>query len=191
MDLRLQLFADEAGAAEEAQAEKGIPETEESVSDDGGRQEETDKPEAPAKNGGKAEDTARMMRLAESIAAARLGQKTAELYRREADEVKSIYPSFDEETEKNHPVFRKMLLMGADMKTAYECAHFSELMTAAMRYAAKKTAEAAARAKPRIGENPVSDLAAAIRRPDVGSLTKSDILRIIDRAGKGEKITFR
>ena len=129
--------------------------------------------------------------LAESVASGRLTERAKKIFEDESAELKKLYPAFDLKRELKNPVFSRLLSLGADMKSAFHAANFEALTYQAMRYAAEKTAQAQTMASPRVGENAVGNTAAAKAKPDIGSFTRRDIMRIIEEAGKGAKITFR
>jgi len=136
-------------------------------------------------------DIVRLSKIATAVASARFDEQARAVYRAEEEKLRESYPSFSFEEEMKNEVFACLVKCGIPVKNAYEAANFEKLLTGAMHYAAKMTAEKTARAVPRIGENPVLDRATAVRKTDVGSLTEQDIRRIIAEAGRGAKITFR
>lgn len=205
---KLQLFADEAGAAEssETAAQHSAEITDEiavkNENDAPATPHESDSETAPDKspseeNGGteKGEGSGLselyLMKIAESIASSRLDAAAREQFEREAEETAAVYPSFSLNEAMKNPGFSKLIRLGVPVKTAYEAANFERLLASAMQYAAKKTAEKTARTSTRPGENPVLDRAPSVRKTDVGSLTEKEIRRVIDAASKGAKITFR
>lgn len=182
--MNLQLFADEAGAAENEAPQEAASPAEETETQEG----ET---EAQTQSGENLPDMARIRLLAHSVAGARLNEQARASAERECAELRESYPSFSLESEMKNPQFSELLRLGVPMKTAYEAANFSLLLSAAMHYAAEQTAKKTAVSPVRVGENPVLGRASAVRKPDVNSLTKADIIRIIEASRRGEKITFR
>ena len=87
-----------------------------------------------------------------------------------------------------------MLQAGVSVRRAYEAANLEAILGEAMRYAARtagrKAAESLTAYSGRVQENSVLDRAASLSRRDVGSLTKAEILNILDEVGRGAKITF-
>jgi hypothetical protein len=63
--------------------------------------------------------------------------------RRQAEEMKKVFPNFDLETELKNPAFARMTApgVGLSVEDAYFAVHRKELQHAAMQTAAKKTAE--------------------------------------------------
>lgn len=197
MKLKLQLFADEAGAAEN-NSEQNTPqpaelteksENEKTTAEAENKQEPTE-PERDCGEEGSA-DFEKIRLLAGSIAGGRLNSRALAEMKKEEESVKESYPSFSVENEMKNPQFRQLLSLGVPVKTAFEAANFSGILAAAMHYAADITAKKASATVPRVEENPVLGRASAVRKTDVNNLTKAEIMKIIEASGKGERITFR
>lgn len=113
---------------------------------------------------------------------------------REAESVKSNYPSFDFKTEVQNPEFIKLLKSGVGVEHAYKMMHFDELTENAARVAAQTAdAQATARIKSkssRPSENGTSSQSAAIVRSDVSTLTRKERAEIARRVARGEEIKF-
>jgi hypothetical protein len=112
-----------------------------------------------------------------------------------AEATKKMYPAFDLDTEMQNEQFARMVMgAGVPVQTAFEVIHKNEIMPAAMRYAAQKTASAAAqtiaagRARPI--ENGATNPSATDTRFDPANLTTQQRREIIERAKRGEKISF-
>ena len=110
-------------------------------------------------------------------------------------EVQAVYPDFDfnKESEAN-PLFRKLCAMGIPMKNAFESTHMDEILSRGMQYAAQ-TAAAKTQAvqnhnRQRPAENGLSASAKADGKIDVSKLSPSQIQEYIERARRGEVITF-
>lgn len=112
-----------------------------------------------------------------------------------AEATKRIYPSFDLDAEMQNPQFARMVMgAGVPVQTAFEVVHKDEIIPAAMQYTAKKTAEQTAQTiaagKARPVENGAGAGVATDSRLDPGSLTKEQWRQLVDRARRGEKISF-
>ena len=112
----------------------------------------------------------------------------------QADEVKTVYPSFDLKAELNNSKFTELLRNNIDVRTAYEVIHKDEIIPAAMHIAAK-TAEKKLTNKfiangARPVENGNSSQGATVTKSDVSTLNKADRAEIMRRVANGEKISF-
>ncbi|MBQ8399866.1 MAG: hypothetical protein IJX08_07870 [Clostridia bacterium] len=114
---------------------------------------------------------------------------------RQAEDTKTVYPSFDLEKELAASAdFAKLLNAGVDVRTAFEVIHKDEILPAAMQYTAKVTEDnvlnqvRANGARPR--ENGMSGQSAAKVKSKVSELSKADIAEINRRVAMGEKISF-
>ncbi len=160
----LQLFADDATAsAQGADAPSSIPEQ--------GEEKKTASGEPRNKEGAS--------RYAEWV--------------RQAQEARGVYPALDLEKETQNPAFRRMLMSGVDVGTAYLACHKDEILPMAMQYAAR-TVEKKLMSKMLAGgipsENGVAPGGATLVQNDVSSMTKEQRREIIRRVGRGEKIRF-
>ena len=114
-------------------------------------------------------------------------------WRQQFEEMKSLYPDADFDTELRNPEVTKILRTGLPFQTAYEAAHHKELMQGTIAYAVRKTRDDTARniqnrqARPQ--ENGMGRSAGEVRS-DVSKLTKADRREIARRAAAGEKIYF-
>ena len=113
----------------------------------------------------------------------------------EEAEVRARYPGFSlEEAVKSDPDFRRMLGAGVSVRRAWEVTRLPELIGEAARTAAANAAAevgtkvllAAARTR----ENAVLDRAAAVTRPNVGAMTEREVLAVLEKVRRGEKISF-
>jgi len=122
-------------------------------------------------------------------------RRAQENVERQIKQVKALYKDFDLATEMGNPHFAALVRAGVDFVSAYEVAHKDELMTAAMAYAARRAAKAAAdniqtRAR-RTGENGVS--ARGSLRPrarSVADMTREERDALMKRAMNGERIVL-
>jgi hypothetical protein len=110
-------------------------------------------------------------------------------------EVQAAYPGFDfnKESEAN-PLFRKLCAMGIPMKNAYESTHMDEILSRGMQYAAQ-TAAAKTQAvqnhnRQRPDENGLGGNGKAEAKIDISKLSPAQIQDYIERARRGEVITF-
>lgn len=121
-------------------------------------------------------------------------QETIKKWKEEAEQVKTVYPGFDFDTEVDNPDFTRLMRAGLDMLTAYEAAHHKEIMRGAMQYTAQKAAEKVANSvkanASRPTENGLSSQAAAVTRIDLDNLTPEQIAEYKRRARNGERIDF-
>lgn len=121
-------------------------------------------------------------------------QAQLDIWYREAEAVKSIYPSFDFKTEATNRDFLGLLRSGLPVQKAYELMHMDEIKEATAKSAAQAAgAQVEARIKSkqsRPSENGTSSQSAAIVKNDVSSLTREDRAEIARRAQRGEKIRF-
>jgi hypothetical protein len=112
----------------------------------------------------------------------------------QAEQTKSVYPSFDMEAEMQNPQFVNLLRSNVDVRTAFEVLHKDEIIPAAMQYTAQQTkskiAKSIASGTSRPAENGISSQSAARVKSDVTQLSKADREEIYRRAARGEKITF-
>ena len=121
-------------------------------------------------------------------------QQQLDMWYKDAEKVKEIYPSFDFKTEVKNPQFLGMLKSGVPVEHAYKMIHFDELTQNAARVAAQ-TADAQAQARikskaSRPSENGTSSQSAAIVKSDVSTLTRAERAEIARRVQRGEKISF-
>lgn len=112
-----------------------------------------------------------------------------------ANATKALYPSFDLDTEMQNEQFARMVMgAGVPVQTAFEVIHKNEIMPAAMRYAADQTAAKTAQTIAARGSRPseigAANANAADTRFDPASLSNAQRREIIERAKRGEKISF-
>ena len=113
----------------------------------------------------------------------------------QAEQIKTIYPSFNLEAELHNREFADLLrIPGVDVRTAYELVHKDEIIAGAMQFTAKTVEQTLANkimangARP--NENGMSSQSAAVVKSDVSALSKADRQEIIRRVARGEKIRF-
>ena len=113
---------------------------------------------------------------------------------RQGDELKSVYPTFDLQTECQNDQFVGLLRSNIDVRTAYEVVHRDEILGGAMQYAVQQASQKIVngiKAKgSRPTENGVSSGSAAVVKSDVNALTKKDREEIERRVMRGERISF-
>ena len=112
----------------------------------------------------------------------------------EAEQVKSLYPSFDLNAEVKNPQFLSMLRAGVPVQHAYEVVHMDQIKAGVAAMQAKATEKQVVdgiRAKgARPQENGTASQGAFIVKDDVSKLSKKDRAEIIRRAARGEHIEF-
>ena len=112
----------------------------------------------------------------------------------QAEQVKSVYPSFDLSAEMQNPKFLDLLRANIDVRTAYEVLNNDKIIPAAMQFTAKQVEQKLANkmiangARP--SENGTSSQSASLTKSDVSQLTKEDRQEIARRVARGEKIRF-
>ncbi len=124
-------------------------------------------------------------------------EKASKLYSawlNQAEQTKSVYPSFDLQAEMQNPRFVDLLKSNVDVRTAYEVLHKDEIIPAAMQFTAKTVEQKltnkiiANGARP--SENGNSAQSASRTKSDVSQLSNADMDEVIRRARQGERITF-
>ena len=112
----------------------------------------------------------------------------------QAEQLKSVYPSFNLESEMTNPEFVKLLRAGIDIRPAYEVLHQNEILPAAMQFATqtaeRKLANKVMANGARPVENGMNSQSAAVVKSDVSQLSKADRQEIARRVARGEKIRF-
>ena len=111
-----------------------------------------------------------------------------------AEEAKALYPSLDLDTETKNPQFRKLLMAGIDVATAYHVIHKDEILPAAMQHTARvveqKLVNSVRAGGKRPSENGASGQSPSLVKSDVTKLTSADRREIRRRVLAGEKIRF-
>ena len=122
------------------------------------------------------------------------GQKLYATWMNQAEETKTIYPSFDLQAEMNNPKFVDLLRSNIDVRTAYEVLHKDDIIRGAMQFTAQtvesKLSKKIASNGARPNESGMSSQSAAVVKSDVSQLSKADRAEIIRRVQRGEKIRF-
>ena len=112
----------------------------------------------------------------------------------QAENTKSVYPSFNLEAEMQNPRFLDLLRSNVDVRTAYEVLHKDEIIPAFAQHTAKVVEQKltnkiiANGARPT--ENGNSSQSAVLTKSDVSQLSKEDRQEIARRVARGEKIRF-
>ncbi len=149
--------------------------------------EEAAQPQAPAMPDG--QTLRQLQRIAD-------GRMRMQDWQAQGEQLKAFYPSFSfSELYNGNEDFARLLQAGVSVRHAYEVTHLPQILTNAMQYAARKAAEKTANAMSgtadRPQENGLSDRKASLpTEKKVDNLTQTDIIRILERVGKGDKITF-
>ena len=110
----------------------------------------------------------------------------------EAEQLKTVYPSFDLNSEIKNAQFMSLLRNNIDMRTAFEVVHHDEILPAAMQVAARKVEEKMANKvmnnASRPTENGTGSQSAASSNIDVSKMSKAQREEINRRVARGEKI---
>lgn len=203
--LNLQFFSEGEGdggleAVSETPAEENTENTEKSTGEETPISEEM--PGKEVKSEEQAPEETKTSEVLKSAALAleeKLKNAEIERAKRELEQgeavTKETYPGFDLKTElQRNPEFKSLLRAGISVRRAYEVTNFENILASAMRWAAltagKKAAENISTQSRRVQENSVLDRAASVKHTDVNSLTRGDILKILDEVSRGAKIKF-
>lgn len=112
----------------------------------------------------------------------------------QAEQTKSIYPSFDLNTEMSNPAFARLTALGVDAKTAFEVIHKDEILAGGMQYAAQTAARKVSAAvqanRSRPSEGGLGSTAPADVRIDPSAMTREQRAELKRRAARGEKFYF-
>lgn len=110
----------------------------------------------------------------------------------EAEQLKTVYPSFDLNSEIKNASFVSLIRNNIDMRTAFEVVHHDEILPAAMQVAARKVEEKMANKvmnnASRPTENGTGSQSAASSNIDVSKMSKAQREEINRRVARGEKI---
>ena len=106
----------------------------------------------------------------------------------EAEEAKKLYPSLNLDREFENPVFRRLMVSGVPVVSAYELIHRDEvnLMLVAVKQAEKRISAAIQSGAARPNENGASS--ALQTETDPRRLSKADRKDIKDRVTRGERV---
>ena len=112
----------------------------------------------------------------------------------EAENVKTIYPSFDFQSELQNAQFQSLLKSGIPVQTAYEVIHKDEIIPHAMQIAVNETARKITNSiksgTRRPAEGATGNSSAAVVKTDPSKLTYADRREIERRVARGERIVF-
>lgn len=124
-------------------------------------------------------------------------EKAAQIYAgwmREAESIKTVYPSFNLDSELQNSQFTSLLRSGIDVKTAFEVIHKDEILPAAMQYTAKTVEKQVVNRIKANGSRPVEGATrsqgASLVKGDVSQLTKAQRAEINRKVMQGERFTF-
>ena len=113
---------------------------------------------------------------------------------RQAEQVKQLFPEFDLASEMKNPRFARLIRGGADIGDAYQVLHGSEILPAAMEYAARTVEQRMAGAMRsgmgRPAENGIHGGGAVMAGGTVAAMTRQDYDRICRMVERGERVTF-
>jgi len=109
-------------------------------------------------------------------------------------EMQKMYPDFNLQTELANPDFGRLLSQGINMDTVYKVIHMNDLVNNVAKQTAQVVADKAA-AKAALDQKRPSESGSGAQSgfstsSDVNKLTKSEINQYIERARRGEKISF-
>lgn len=123
-----------------------------------------------------------------------LEERRQQLYR-EIEEVKSVYPDFDINAERDNPVFNDLVNSGVPMLHAYRISHYEALVNsaiaAARREASRETTESIRSKQNRPSEYGTGKGSGASPKVDILKFTEKDCEEYERRASRGEIITFK
>lgn len=112
----------------------------------------------------------------------------------QAEQTKSIYPSFDLNVEMSNPAFARLTALGVDAKTAFEVIHKDEILAGGMQYAAQTAARKVSAAvqanRSRPSEGGLGSTAPADVRIDPSAMTLEQRAELKRRVSRGEKFYF-
>lgn len=115
-------------------------------------------------------------------------------WKQQAESLKGVYPTLNFDAEIQNPQFAQLLGAGVDVRTAYEVTHRDEIIPAAMQFAQKnateKIAASVAAGQSRPSEGGMQNTPSAQMKTDVSKLSAKEIDEYIERARRGERITF-
>lgn len=110
------------------------------------------------------------------------------------EEIKKLFPSYDLSTEMKNKDFVQHLRNGFSPMNAYKFVHMDEILSSAMSHATaiakKQVTDSVIANGARPTENGMSSQGASITKINVSNLSKEQIADYIQRAAKGEIITF-
>lgn len=139
-------------------------------------------------------ENAEMKRLRQRQLNEEQANKQLAAWYQEAEQVKSIYPTFDFQREVADQNFRGLLKSGISVQKAYELMHMEEIKEATAAAAAKTASQQmVARVQSqaaRPSENGMSSQSAVIVKNSVHDLSKAERAEIARRVQRGDKITF-
>lgn len=123
-------------------------------------------------------------------------QETYNKWLQQSTELKSLYPTFDLETEIRHPEsgqkFIDILAATNDVKAAFQAIHFDEILPSAMQVTAQKVKEATVSniqsRNQRPLENGVKSSTGAVIKNDPSKWTDDDMDEVIRRVQAGETV---
>lgn len=109
-------------------------------------------------------------------------------------EIQKTYPGFKLEEAFKNEEFRQMAMSGTPLMSAYKASHFDELaaglVAANTKRITKKAVDSMQGNINRPAEGGMASAAGTVTKKDVSNLSEADIFDLINRAGRGEKITF-
>ena len=141
-------------------------------------------PVATAENGDQAQPDAQQQ----------FAQRRMEQWDLQARRAREVYPGLDLAAEARDPRFVSLLRRGLDVESAYTLIHRDQILTSAMRHAARVARQQLSSAIQSGGsrpmENGVRSGSGAVAIQDVAHMTRSQRDDIRKRAARGERIRF-
>ena len=115
-------------------------------------------------------------------------------WKRQEAEIQKTYPGFKLEEAFKNEEFRQMAMSGTSLMSAYKASHFDELaaglVAANTKRITKKAVDSMQGNINRPAEGGMASAAGSVTKKDVSNLSEADIFDLINRVGRGEKITF-
>lgn len=115
-------------------------------------------------------------------------------WKKQEAEIQKTYPGFSLNKAFNNEEFRRMAMNGTSLMSAYKASHFDELaaglVAANTKRITKKAVDSMQSNVNRPAEGGMTSAPGTVIKKDVSKLSEADIFDIINRAGRGEKITF-
>lgn len=108
----------------------------------------------------------------------------------EAEQVKTLYPSFNLAEESKNPQFLSMLRVGVPVQHAYEVVHMDDIKAGVAQRTQKQVVDGIRAKGVRPKENGTAAQSGFIVRDDVSKLSRNDRAEIARRVARGEMISF-
>lgn len=131
----------------------------------------------------------------EQLERQRAADETYAKWIKEAEQVKTLYPGFELETELANERFVDLITKNVDLMTAYQVIHMNDTITGAMQTTAQAVAQKVTDGIRSKGMRPLENGIASPTQPvndkvDFSKMSVEDMKQYARRAGNGERITF-